>query len=119
MKCYYNNKENQIEANIDIEKQIYKIIKNFHILINESFGLDANSDNGIQDMHYTKDYEELVFENFIIDENKIIGYDYDGKFVAFDGTEEKLIYSWDDSVYGGSTDNIDKGYVKIIKKTNK
>lgn len=124
MKCYIKNKEKQEEVSSTTEKTILNLTKNFHIKLQSSYGFDANSDNGIQDMSYSTEYQELIPENFIVEDDNIVGYkfisstvDFEGSInVEFDGTKETLIYSWDDSKYGGSTDFIDKGSFTIVKK---
>ena len=115
MECF--NKENQkVSISAAAEEKINFLIKTFHIKSNESWGQDANNDNGIQDMHYTTNYEDLVCENFVVEGDNVIAYKYKEYTTLFDGSKEVTIHSWDDSRYGGCTDEIDKGYIIITKK---
>ncbi len=115
MECF--NKEGQkVSVSAAAEEKVNLLIKNFHIKLSESWGLDANNDNGIQDMHYTTNYEELVCENFVVEGDNVVAYKYKEYTTLFDGSKDVTIYSWDDSLYGGCTDEIDKGNITIIKK---
>ena len=118
-----DNKKTEIVSEI-AKAKILNLIENFYVEINSDYGFDANSDNGIQDMKYSKTKEELLFENFIVEGDSVVGYEYISdsedfkgtKTVEFDGSKEVLVYSWDSSSYGGSTDFVDRGKIEILKK---
>lgn len=114
MRCYIKDKEEREEISRKAEEKILAIIEQFHIRINWESGFDANSDNGMQDMHYGKEYQDLKPENFVVDGDEVVGYKYADRVKAFDGTKEILAHTWDDTEYGGSTDVVDRGEVWIV-----
>ena len=115
MECLNKNNE-VVTASKAAEEKIKNIIKRFVLRTKTSYGFDANSDNGIQDMHYSTKYDDLQASNFIIDGDNVTHYKYCENVAEFDGNKEVIVHSWDDSVYGGSTDQVDKGTVEIVKK---
>ena len=115
MECF--NKDNEkVAVSAAAEEKVNYIVTNFHIRKKESWGFDANSDNGMQDMHYSTTYEDLIASNFIVEGDNVIGYKYQEFTTLFDGSKKALIHSWDNSKYGGSTDEIDTGIFEIVKK---
>ena len=113
MKCYKNNINETIEVSKKLENKILSIIDKFVIYTSSSYGLEANNDGGIDDISYTREYYDLVPENFIVDEDNVIGYVYQEYVVEFDGKKEVLIYEIDNTDRSGWNNVVDVEYAKI------
>ena len=100
----------------NISNKINEAISAFHIRVSSASGLEAHNDGGIDDVHYSVKYYDLVSDGFIIENDKIVGYSYEGHTVAFDGTAEVEIYSWDNTDTSGWNDEVDRGSFKIVRK---
>lgn len=111
-----NSKGESVTVSKAAEEKVKNLIKSFVLRTKTSYGFDANSDNGIQDMHYSTEYEDLLESNFIVEDDEIVGYKYYDHTAQFDASKSVLVHKWDDSVYGGSTDEVDKGTIEIVKK---
>ena len=98
---------------MDIKDLINDSIKNYEVYTSSAYGLEARNDGGIDDVKYSYNHEELVYENFIIENDKIIGYKYDKYTVNWDGESEVLIHSWNDTDDSGWNDIVDYGSIKI------
>jgi hypothetical protein len=99
-----------------VTKEIQKIISKFHILESSSYGLQAHNDGGIDDMSYRHEFYEMLPENFIVENDEVVGYTFEGKSCAFDGKTETVIYEWNNNDYSGWNDEIDEGRYKIVFK---
>ena len=99
-----------------VEKKIEKIISKFQILERSSCGLRANNDGGIDDMSYSRERHELNPADFIVENDEIVGYTFKGYSCKFDGSEETVIYQWNNNDYSGWNDEIDEGEYKIVFK---
>ena len=109
-----------IEVNNNMNENVLKIIneaiKKFEVYTSSAYGLEARNDGGIDDVKYSYESEELSSENFIIENDKIIGYKYGKYTVEWDGTKEVLIHQWNDTDSSGWNDLVDYGSIKIRLK---
>lgn len=101
---------------MDTLRMINEAIKKFEIYTSSAYGLEARNDGGIDDVKYSYEKEELLSENFIIENDKIVGYKYDKYTVEWDGKSEVLIHSWNDTDNSGWNDLVDYGSIKIRLK---
>ena len=99
-----------------VEKKINEIISKFQVLERSSYGLQANNDGGIDDMSYRHERHEMNPADFIVENDEIVGYTFEGHSCAFDGKNETVIYSWNNNDYSGWNDEIDEGEYKIVFK---
>ena len=97
-------------------RMINEAIKKFEIYTSSAYGLEARNDGGIDDVKYSYEKEELLSENFIIENDKIVGYRYGEYTVEWDGKSEVLIHSWNDTDDSGWNDLVDYGSIKIRLK---
>lgn len=97
-------------------QSINEAIKKFEVYTSSAYGLEARNDGGIDDVKYSYEKEELISENFIIENDKIVGYKYDKYTVEWDGKNEVLIHSWNDTDDSGWNDLVDYGSIKIRLK---
>ncbi len=101
-----------------ILKKINKAITEFEIFTSSAYGLEARNDGGIDDVKYSHKSEELLAENFIFENKKIVGYKHGEHTAAWDGTKETVIFQWNDTDSSGWNDLVDYGSIKIrLKKT--
>lgn len=100
----------------NILDKINEAISKFQIRASSASGLEAHNDGGIDDVSYSINYYELEADGFIIQNDKIVGYTYDGHTAPFDGTAEVEIYSWDNTDTSGWNDVVDRGSYKIVRK---
>ena len=106
--------------NDNILKKINKAIQKFEIHYSAAYGLEANNDGGIDDVKYSFEDYDLVAENFIIENDKIVGYKHEEYTVTWDGKSEVTIFEWNDTDSSGWNDIVDYGSIKIrLKKTKK
>ena len=102
--------------NENVLKIIDEAIKKFEVYTSSAYGLEARNDGGIDDVKYSYEKEELISENFIIENNEIVGYKYDKYTVKWDGKTEAIIHQWNDTDSSGWNDLVDYGSIKIRKK---
>ena len=96
---------------------VNEAIKKFEVYSSSAYGLEARNDGGIDDVKYSYEKEELLSENFIIENDKIVGYKYDKYTVEWDGKSEVLIHSWNETDSSGWNDIVDYGSIRIrVKK---
>ncbi len=116
MKSYVKGRDERAEISAVAAQKIAVIMQRYHIMERSSWGLDANSDGGMHDMHYSNKEQAWAEEDFLVDGDEVVGYCYKGKRVEFDGKIEVTLHSWDYSVGGGAQDEIDEGSVCIEKR---
>ena len=118
MTCFYLTNEKTAEVSAEIEKKIFTVIERYRLRIGRQYGLSSHNDGGIDDVSYSHEYSELTPENFIVDDNRIIGYSHDGHAVAFHGTETgwTLIYEIDETDHSGWNDLVDITTYNITPK---
>ena len=97
----------------NILQLINEAIKKFEVYTSSAYGIEARNDGGIDDVKYSYEKKELLSENFIIENDKIVGYKYDKYTVEWDGKSEVLIHSWNDTDSSGWNDIVDYGSIKI------
>lgn len=97
-------------------QSINEAINKFEVYTSSAYGLEARNDGGIDDVKYSYEKEELISENFIVENDKIVGYKYDKYTVMWDGVSEVLIHSWNDTDDSGWNDLVDYGSIRIRLK---
>lgn len=100
-------------------EKINKAIKKYEVHSSSAYGLEARNDGGINDVKYSYEDYELVTENFIIENDKIVGYRFDEHTVIWDGKSEVTIFEWNDTDSSGWNDIVDYGSIKIRLKKAK
>ncbi len=95
---------------------VNEAIKKFEIYTSSAYGLEARNDGGIDDVKYSYKSEELLADNFIIENGKIVGYKYDKYTVEWDGTNQVTVFEWNDTDDSGWNDLVDYGSIKIRLK---
>ena len=104
----------------NISEKINRAIQKFEIHYSAAYGLEANNDGGIDDVKYSFEDYELLKENFIIENDKIVGYKHEEYTVIWDGKSEVTIFEWNDTDSSGWNDIVDYGSIKIrLKKAKK
>ncbi len=101
--------------NIVLEK-INKAITKYEVHSSSAYGLEAHNDGGIDDVKYSYENFELVAENFIIENDKIVGYKFNEYTVEWDGDSQVTIFEWNDTDNSGWNDIVDYGSIKIRLK---
>ena len=118
MTCFYMTTDKTVQPDEPLEKKIYAIMEKYCLAIGREVGLQARNDGGIDDVHYSTGYHELSFENFIVDDKKVIGYVQDGHAVSFTGKEKHYveIYEIDETDHSGWNDYVDITSYRIEPK---
>ena len=116
MECIIKGKECREIVSVAAERAVIALIKKFEVWEHSEYGFSANSDGGLEDMHYINERYPLVPESFVIDGDRVVGYEFEKHRVDFDGSEETLILKWDDTDYGGAQDCVDRGEYRLVKK---
>ncbi len=63
--------------NDTVLRVVNEAIEKFEVYTSTAYGLEAHNDGGIDDVKYSRKSEELLADNFIIENDKIVGYKYD------------------------------------------
>ena len=97
-------------------EKINDAIRKYEVHSSSAYGLEARNDGGIDDVKYSYNDYELSAENFIIENDKIVGYKHNEHIAKWNGESEITIFEWNDTDSSGWNDIVDYGSIKIRLK---